>query len=104
MGYELHIEHPEEPFIDFDRWEAAVRSTKGVRPSKVKGGKWDGRAEMCFDKKWIAVFWWFNGSVTFKVDGFPKEVLKAALALADKMDAEVRGDEGEQYESPDDLS
>jgi hypothetical protein len=103
MSYELHLKHVDFPCLDFDRWQAAVRSTDGVRAATEPPGAWDGTAEMRFDGEWIAVFWWSSGVVSFQVGQFPARVMTTALTLAAKTDARVSGDEGELYTSVDDL-
>ena len=124
MAYTLHIEREssraaEKPCpIPLDDWKRALSSVKGVRLCVQKDytqtipgtgevlsiPQRDGDAEVYFpaEKKWHAVFNWFNGSATFKVDcaleHLPNPIWTVAVALASQLGAVIRGDGGEQYD------
>jgi hypothetical protein len=105
MSYELHIESREEPFFDFDQWQMVVDSLPEVRPHLPHQDRdWPGDVEMCFEGEWVPVFQWSDGTITFQLGNYPKAVLKAAFILADRMNGLIRGDEGEEYTSWDDLA
>jgi hypothetical protein len=124
MVYALHIERlplkggAERAPISLKKWKKALSGVEGVRlcvneayniripdTGKVlsiphRGGD----AEVYFpdEKKWHAVFNWFNGSATFKADialgHLPNPVWTAAGALASRLEAVIRGDAGERYD------
>jgi hypothetical protein len=124
MAYALHIERlasraAEKPSpIPLDEWKRALSAMEGVRLCVQKANTMtipgtdevltiphrDGDAEVYFpdEKKWHAVFNWFNGSATFKADialeHLPNPIWTAAVALASELGAVIRGDGGEQYD------
>ena len=124
MAYALHIERSSskgrgEPApIPLKEWKKALSGVEGVRlcvneahniripdTGKVLGiPHRDGDAEVYFpdEKKWHAVFDWFDGSATFKADialgHLPNPVWTAAGALATRLEAVIRGDAGERYD------
>ena len=126
MAYELHIErlgedkHGEAIPIPLEEWKAAIAATSGVRlctpgfqtltaPSgatlniPVK----DGDTEISFPdiQEWQAVFRWHKGTVSFNAKFEPGDnshpVWAAAVALASRLHAAIRGDDGESYEFAD---
>lgn len=115
MAYELHLER-ESGFLCYDDWLKAIEAVDGVRLYSKERYDNDpdleqpfpfhppeGTAEMQFDNDWIPVFYWQGGSVVFKLGDEAEKVLAAALAMAERMNADVRGDEGELYKSLEDL-
>jgi hypothetical protein len=116
MAYDLHIERVEAiPLAD---WQTAVSATDGVRLfaaqahtiTNPKTGevisipKRDGDAEVLFpaDKKWYPVFRWSDGSTVFTARFQPGDkshpVWVAAVSLARRLAAVIRGDDGEVYD------
>jgi hypothetical protein len=124
MAYTLHIERLSlndrgEPLpIPLKEWKTALSETEGVRLRVNEAyelaipntGKvlsiphCEGDAEIYFpdNQKWEAVFAWFNGSATFKADialeHLPNPIWTAAVALALRLEAVIRGDDGERYD------
>jgi len=117
MAYELHIERLTESKpgkaipIPLDEWKAAVAATPGVRlctaeflPLTMPGGATlnipleDGATEVSFPdtQEWQAVFRWHKGTVSFRDTSHP--VWTAAVALASRLQAAIRGDDGEAYD------
>jgi hypothetical protein len=124
MAYALHIERlslndgAASIPIPLEDWKCALSSVEGARLCVEKAltikipdtGKVisiphrDGDAEVYFpnEQKWHAVFNWFSGSATFKADialeHLPNPVWTAAGALASRLGAVIRGDDGERYD------
>lgn len=124
MAYELHIERPpldedgEPTPIPLADWKAALTATEGVRLcppgayTKVnpKTGETisispgDGDAEVYFPEEdtWHAVFRWFEGAAhvnaRFEMGDASDPVWIAAVALALRLGAVIRGDDGETYD------
>lgn len=123
MAYELHIERGpfnergESSGIGLEEWKQALAGMEGVRlcstePFKVtlkeNGASLmmshpDGDAEVLFAPgDWQPVFHWGGKNATFKAAFEPGDmshpVWKAAVALASKLGASIRGDEGEVYD------
>jgi hypothetical protein len=124
MAYELHLERlplsdeGEPTPIPFDDWKAALSATEGVRLcppgantiTNPKTGevisipRRDGDAEVYFsdERAWHPVFRWFEGAAhvnaNFKLGDSSHPVWVAAVALATRLDAVVRGDDGESYD------
>ncbi|MCA9046056.1 MAG: hypothetical protein KDA69_17135 [Planctomycetaceae bacterium] len=116
MGYALHIERVEEPPIELAEWRSAVNSTTGVRlvgerVHRLAGAEGAaieidarvGDAEVLFSEgDWGSVFCWRGGSASF--DGryhspdAPSAVWNIATQLAKRLNAVIRGDEGEKYD------
>jgi len=123
MAYALHIERlslerdvKAKP-IPLEDWKRALSSLEGARlcvekalimktdTSKIISiPHRDGDAEVYFpnERKWHAVFRWFNGSATFQADvaleHLPNPVWTAAVSLASQLGAMIRGDDGERYD------
>jgi len=124
MAYDLHIErtgdNPDSdptpiPLAD---WSAAVAATEGVRLfaaqahtiTNPKTGELisiptrEGDAEVFFPDsgQWHSVFRWRGDSAVFARRFDPGDashpVLAAAVALASRLGAVIRGDEGEIYD------
>lgn len=124
MSYDLHIErmgsHPDsDPTpIPLAEWASAVAGTEGVRLfaaeahtiTNPKTGEVisipsrRGDAEVFFPdtRQWHAVFRWSGDSAVFAGRLDPGDsshpVWAAAVALAHRLDAVIRGDEGEIYD------
>lgn len=122
MAYDLHIERKgsgqdPEP-IPLDEWCSAVAATDGVRlfaadahtftnPSTgevISLGARKGDAEVFFpeDQQWYAVFRWRGDSAVFAARFDPGDASHptwvASVALASRLGAVIRGDEGEIYD------
>lgn len=117
MAYDLHIERDEDRPIALSEWIAAVESTNGVRlfsaPAHtitnpktgevISLGARKGDAEVQFSSdEWHAVFRWRGETAVFASRFDPTEtshpVWIAAAALAHRLGARIRGDEGEVYD------
>jgi len=117
MAYDLHIErHGGQP-IAFTEWRTAVDSTDGVRlfaaaahtitnpktGEVISMGARDGDAEVLFPGgEWHSVFRWRGEAAAFTARFDPTEtshpVWRAAVGLATRLGAVIRGDEGELYD------
>ena len=113
MAYELHIERNSS--ITIKEWLKAVETTEGVRldasdfvtinPLSGKEIRIPGSPEtaaLWFSEfeEWIKVFRFRNGRISFKANdwGNQKSPLRdKAFELAQKLNAEIIGDEGEKY-------
>jgi len=124
MAYEIHIERfplnedGEPTPIPLDDWKAALSATEGVRLcppgdntiTNPKTGevisipRRDGDAEVYFsdERAWRPVFRWFEGAAhvnaIFETGDSSHPVWVAAVALASRLGAVIRGDEGEVYD------
>lgn len=124
MPYELHIERlplsdeGEPAPIPLDQWKSALLATEGVRlcppgantVTNPKTGeiisipRRDGDAEVYFsdERAWQPVFRWFEGAAhvnaRFEPGDSSHPVWVAAVALASRLGAVVRGDDGEVYD------
>lgn len=121
MAYELHIERLDENGkitpIRLEDWKETVAATRGLRlcPPGVQavtypGGatinipKKDGDVEVYFaeKKEWQPVFQWSSGAASLNARFDPGDVShpvwKAAAALASRLGAVIRGDDGETYD------
>lgn len=113
MAYDLHIERHSP--ISIDEWLAAVEATENV---KIDGSDFIATnattdaviqipnspetAAVWFpeSEEWIKVFGFKHGKVTFNARSWDSEnspIRNAAFALADKLNAEIFGDDGEKY-------
>ena len=122
MAYDLHIERiPKNKRakaipIPLGEWKAAVAATPGVRlcapglrRMTFPGGAalnvpiQDGDLEVFFpgEENWQSVFNWSKGAASFKVQFDPGDashpVWAAAVDLASRLGAAIRGDDGETY-------
>jgi hypothetical protein len=105
VGYDLHVTRAEdwsasdESPIALDEWLALATADPELvaMPENGEGffafGHPDDDAGGWFD--------WFEGNVYTKNPD--KRLLAKMLTLASRLDAKVQGDDGEPYESPDDL-
>lgn len=118
MAYELHIKRSDENPIALSEWHAAIKATEGTRiittathaitnpktGEVIKVGAREGDAEVYFAEsdKWQAVFRWRGKSAAFAARfdaaGPSHPVWKAAVALATRLGATIRGDSGEVYD------
>jgi hypothetical protein len=118
MAYDLHIERADASPITLNDWRIAVEATDGVRlfvasahsvtnPNTgevISIGASDGDTEVFFSDvtEWHSVFRWRGDSVAFAARFDPTEtshpVWRAAIALATRLNAVIRGDEGEVYD------
>lgn len=124
MGYDLHIERPgtaadSDPVaIPLADWKEALSRTEGVRPladrdvrtTNPKTGEVisiatrDGDAEVLWadDGEWRPAFSWGRGSIKFSGHLTPGDrahpVWAAAVRLAARLGAVIRGDGGEVYD------
>jgi len=117
MAYDLHIERAGENPIVLKEWRAAVQSTNGVRlfataahtvtnpktGEVISIGSREGDTEVFFPdiREWHSVFRWRGESAVFAARFEPGDashpVWIAAVALASRLGATIRGDEGEIY-------
>ncbi|CAN5588105.1 hypothetical protein BH10ACI1_BH10ACI1_08890 [soil metagenome] len=113
MAYELHIKR-ESP-ITIDEWVSVVKSTNGLKidesdsvainPITNEEIRIPGSPEtvaLWFSdlEEWIKVFRFRRGQISFKATDWENEnspVRLASFALAEKLNAEIFGDEGEKY-------
>ena len=119
MAYDLHIQRTEQQPIALSEWRAAVDATEGVRlftaaahtitnrlGEVIRVGARDGDAEVFFPDagEWHPVFRWRGTSAVFSARFDPTEishpVWRAAVALATRLRASIRGDDGETYDLP----
>ena len=124
MAYELHIErlplnNEGDPTpIPLDDWKAALSATEGVRlcapgaktitnPNTgevISIPRRDGDAEVYFpaEQAWHPVFRWFEGAAhvnaKFEPGDLSHPASAAAVALASRLGAVIRGDDGESYD------
>jgi hypothetical protein len=104
--------------IPLDEWRAAVTTTEGVRlfadkyhivsnpltMQTITISARVGDAEVFFpdDGRWYSVFSWFEGSASFNARLEPGDVSHpvwaAAVSLAARLGAVIRGEEGETYD------
>jgi hypothetical protein len=118
MAHDLHIERPDGLLIPLSEWRAAVEATEGVRlftadrhtmtipdtGQVVNTRAREGDAEVFFrdSGEWRFVFRWFEGAAAFKprfeLTETAHPVWRAAVALATRLGAVIRGDEGESYD------
>ena len=117
MPYSLHLERKDRK-ISLSEWRAAVEATDGVRlhnadthsatnpktgeniTVRAKGGD----AEVFFPDsgRWHWVFLWSSSKAVFAARFVPSETSdpawRAAVALAKRLGATIRGDQGEMYD------
>lgn len=117
MAYDLRIERDKGLPIALDEWHEAIKSTEGVRifadvaqtVSNPKNGNVisinarNGDAEVLFpDGVWRSVFRWRGAAAVFVARFDPTEtshpVWRSAVAMANRLNAMIRGDEGEIYD------
>jgi hypothetical protein len=117
MAYDLHIERAGKQPIALSEWRAAVESTDGLRMftaaahtitnpktgEVISIGARDGDAEVLFSTgEWHSVFRWRGTAAVFAARFDPTEtshpVWRAAVALATRLGAVIRGDGGELYD------
>jgi hypothetical protein len=117
MAYDLHIERNEKP-ITLREWRSAVEQIEGVRlfaaaahtvtnpktGEVISIGAREGDTEVFFPEsgQWHSIFGWRGDSANFAARFDPTEtshpVWRAAVALATRLGALIRGDEGEVYD------
>ena len=117
MAYSLHLERKDRP-ISLSEWRAAVEATDGVRlhdadkhsaanprtGEKITIRARSGDAEVFFPDsgRWHWVFLWSRSKAVFAARFVPSETSdpawRAAVALASRLGATIRGDEGETYD------
>ena len=124
MGYDLHIERVTKDqgaariAIPLADWKAALALTDGVRSlvdrevrttnpttgAVISIGIRDGDAEVLWadEDEWRPAFSWSRGSIKFSGHLTPGDrahpVWAAAVRLAARLGAVIRGDEGEVYD------
>ena len=118
MAYDLHIERTGERPIALSEWRTAVEATEGVRLSAASAhtitnpktgevisiGAREGDAEVLFSDtgQWRLVFRWRGKSAAFTARFNPTQTThpawRAAVTLATRLGAVIRGDEGEVYD------
>jgi hypothetical protein len=123
MAYDLYTDHAEmtpdgepEPIL-LEEWRAAVAATEGVRlfsgeihtstipgPWVIRTRATEGDAEVWFPREgqWYWAFRWEGGWATFSArvasGDMSHPVWAAAVSLASRLRAVIRGDEGETYD------
>jgi len=116
MAYELHIDKGPRN-LSLGEWKLAVESTEGARfvsrdhtiinpttGERITIPYRDGDVEVYWptDEKWRAAFSWFEGVASFRANFSPGDrsnpVWRAAVQLASKLGAVIRGDNGEIYD------
>jgi hypothetical protein len=112
MAYDLHIERADETPIALSEWRDAIDATEGVRlfaaaahtitnpktGEVIRIGAREGDTEVLFpDGQWVSVFRWRAKSAVFAARSDPT-AWRAAVALATRLGAVIRGDEGELYD------
>lgn len=118
MAYDLHIERADESPIALNEWRAAVEATEGVRlfaaaahtitnpktGELISIGAREGDTEVLFPDtgEWHSVFRWRGESAVVAARFDPTETShpawRAAVGLATRLGAVIRGDEGEVYD------
>jgi hypothetical protein len=114
MSCDIHIERT--PALTLAEWKAAVHGIDGVRldatgasATNPKTGEVisiagvDGDAQIRLDGRWLPCFRWrAGGSVVFRASADfsnpQSQLRKIARELAGKLNAEIRGGEGERYD------
>jgi len=105
MGYDLHIvrglDHYENPAhqIAAEEWLAYIKSDPELQLANYNGPNfalWSGQSE--YPDPWLD---WFGGAIYSKN---PDEaIITKMLQIAERLGAQVRGDDGEIYTSPTDF-
>ncbi len=121
MPYEIHIERAlnndssDDNAISVDQWRAVVNEIDGLRlaASDIKvtnphSGETlsyhgnDDDAEMLIDGQWTPVFRWTGDGISFNAppsfDNPDDPIRLLAINVANKLNASVFGDEGEEYQ------
>lgn len=118
MAYDLHIERADERRIALNEWRDAVKATEGVRlftaashtltiPSTGQVATFrasEGDTEVFFPDvgQWHFVFLWRGKSAVFAArfdtTDTSHPIWRAAVALATRLGAAIRGDGGELYD------
>jgi len=104
MGYDLHItragdwSESEDAPIALAEWLAVAAADPELTAMPENGDAFFAIGEPDDAMGW---FNWFEGNVFTKNPD--KRILAKMLVLASRLDAKVQGDDGEPYESPDDL-
>lgn len=118
MAYDLHIERAGENPIALSEWQTAVETTPGVRlftaaaqtiaspktGEVISLGTRDGDVEVFFPDvgEWRPVFRWRGKSAVFAARFDPTQTShpawQAAVTLASRLGAVIRGDGGETYD------
>ncbi|WP_266172012.1 hypothetical protein [Dyella subtropica] len=111
MAYELSLER--EPALTIEEWRCVVEASPLLRCGSidtistnpktgesiaVRGAEGDAAIEL--DGRWVNVFRWRKGRVTFNardIENSNDLVSKVAFSLARALGAIVRGEEGETY-------
>ncbi len=106
MGYDLHITRSEDFWADNDdapitrdEWLAVASADPDLFPMPENGNSFFAFGDREDPRSW---FDWFEGDVFTKNPD--RETLQKMLELAERLQARVQGDDGEVYESPDDLA
>lgn len=117
MAYDLHIERADESPISLWQWSEAVAATEGVRfflgrthtvtipetGEVISERAREGDTEVFLPDsgEWHPVFRWRGDGAVFAASFGPTRtshpVWRAAVALARRLGAGIRGDEGETY-------
>lgn len=116
MGYEVHITRKalwfdeDGPSIGLDEWLACIAADASMRHDGFAEAPLADGASIRVEAEGLAVwtgysghgvdgnmawFSWFDGRIT--VNKPDEEILEKMIALAEALDAEVQGDEGELY-------
>jgi hypothetical protein len=104
VGYDLHITRADDwtdnagSPIPKDEWIAVATADEDLFPMPENGDTFFALGDRQDPHAW---FDWFDGDVFTKNPDRPTST--KMLDLATRLDARVQGDDGELYESPEDL-
>ena len=115
MAYELHIER--DRAIEIEEWIKVVSSLTGLRLTEQQAAVVNhisgeqivmesraGDVSMEVDGGWMPTFRLASGAVHFRAPHCTDSsdpVMRSALLLASKLNAVVRGDDGDEYDGSD---
>lgn len=105
MGYDLHITRAEnwteneDQWITSDEWLSVVESDRELTLNTINGPFFtDWSVESRYESPW---FDWSEGNIFTKNPD--KKIIEKMLQLADRLNAQVQGDDGEIYRNINDI-